>query len=87
MQWEMARLPSILASCCANATIPDPAFLQALTRSLMLNARQNSPHQADLPTLAFPANPRLDLFCASLNRCRWSQGLSKDLFFRHSRNR
>jgi hypothetical protein len=23
MQWEMARLPSILASCCANATIPD----------------------------------------------------------------
>jgi hypothetical protein len=26
----------------------------------MLNTRQNSPHQADLPTLAFPANPRLD---------------------------
>ena len=28
----------------------------------MLNARQNSPHQADLPTLAFPANPRLTPF-------------------------
>jgi putative transposase len=29
-------------------------------KTLMLNTRQNSPHQADLPTLAFPANPRLD---------------------------
>ncbi len=32
----------------------------AVRKSLMLNTRQNSSHEADLPTLAFPANPRLD---------------------------
>jgi hypothetical protein len=37
------------------ATLPS-----AVSCFLTLNTRQNSPHQADHPTLAFPANPRLD---------------------------
>jgi hypothetical protein len=53
MQWEMTRLPSILASCCANATISDRKQLSffrvfaSFNKKIASNTHKQTGHTRD----------------------------------------